>query len=113
MRAIRDSMKVAVLIKQVPDTTAKVGIISGSVDEGAISKWSISPYDEYALESALSLQSGSGATVVAITLGPERSSKSLIDAAAVGADELLHVVHDGGEFFKYLVSVGVEGLFRV
>ena len=94
MRAIRDSMKVAVLIKQVPDTTAKVGIISGSVDEGAISKWSISPYDEYALESALSLQSGSGATVVAITLGPERSSKSLIDAAAVGADELLHVVHD-------------------
>ena len=96
MREIRDSMKVAVLIKQVPDTTAKVGITSGSVDEGAISKWSISPYDEYALESALSLQSGSGATVVAITLGPERSSKSLIDAAAVGADELLHVVHTMG-----------------
>ncbi|NDB64613.1 MAG: electron transfer flavoprotein beta subunit/FixA family protein, partial [Euryarchaeota archaeon] len=44
-------MKVAVLIKQVPDTTAKVGISNGSVDEAAISKWSISPYDEYALES--------------------------------------------------------------
>jgi len=88
-------MKVAVLIKQVPDTTAKVGISNGSVDEAAISKWSISPYDEYALESALALQSGSGATVVAITLGPERASKALVDAAAVGADELLHIVHDG------------------
>ena len=60
-------MKVAVLIKQVPDTTAKVGITSGSVDEGAISKWSISPYDEYALESALSLQSGSQGTGIIFT----------------------------------------------
>ena len=88
-------MKVAVLIKQVPDTTARISIAGGSVDEGSISKWTISPYDEYALEAALKLQSESGAKVVAITLGPQRSSKSLIDAAAVGADELIHVLYEG------------------
>ena len=48
-------MKVAVLIKQVPDTTARISIAGGSVDEGSISKWTISPYDEYALEAALKL----------------------------------------------------------
>jgi electron transfer flavoprotein beta subunit len=88
-------VKVAVLIKQVPDTTARISIAGGSVDEGSISKWTISPYDEYALEAALKLQSESGAKVVAITLGPQRSSKSLIDAAAVGADELMHVLYEG------------------
>jgi electron transfer flavoprotein beta subunit len=88
-------MKVAVLIKQVPDTTARISISGGLVDEGSISKWTISPYDEYALEAALKLQSESGAKVVAITLGPQRSSKSLIDAAAVGADELMHVLYEG------------------
>ena len=43
MREIRDSMKVAVLIKQVPDTTAKVGITSGSVDERGCSFAATSP----------------------------------------------------------------------
>ena len=42
------SVKVAVLIKQVPDTTARISS-RRSVDEGSISKWTISPYDEYAL----------------------------------------------------------------
>ena len=46
-------MGVAVLLKQVPDTTAKISISGGMVDETSITKWSISPYDEYALENAM------------------------------------------------------------
>ena len=49
-------MGVAVLLKQVPDTTAKISVSGSRVDESAITKWSISPYDEYALESAIALK---------------------------------------------------------
>ena len=87
-------MGIAVLLKQVPDTTAKISVSGGRVDESAVSKWSMSPYDEYALESALQLKEGGGGEVIAITCGPARAAKMLTDAAAVGADSLLHVLVD-------------------
>ncbi len=87
-------MSVAVLLKQVPDTTSKIGVTGGRVDESAISKWTISPYDEYALESAIGLKESGFGEVVAITCGPDRASKCLTEAAAVGADRLIHVVSD-------------------
>ena len=85
-------MTIAVLLKQVPDTTAKISVSGGRVDESAVSKWSMSPYDEYALESALQLKEAGGSEVVAITCGPARAAKMLTDAAAVGADSLLHII---------------------
>ena len=88
-------MSIGVLIKQVPDTTARIGVSGGRVDESAVSKWSMSPYDEYALESALRLKEAGGGDVVAITCGPARAAKMLTDAAAVGADSLMHVQIDG------------------
>ncbi|MBF92826.1 MAG: electron transfer flavoprotein subunit beta [Euryarchaeota archaeon] len=87
-------MTVAVLLKQVPDTTAKVSVSDGKIDEGSISKWSISPYDEYALESAIQLKESGFGEVVAITCGPGRSSKALTEAAAVGADNLVHIHYE-------------------
>ena len=81
---------IAVLLKQVPDTTAKIVVSGGRVDEGAVNKWSMSPYDEYALEAALEM----GDSVTVITCGPDRARKMLTDAAAVGASELLHVQVD-------------------
>jgi electron transfer flavoprotein beta subunit len=84
-------MTVAVLVKQVPDTTAKISISGDRVDETAISKWSISPYDEYALEAALQLKDSGMGDLVAITCGPPRTTKALTEAAAVGVDSLIHV----------------------
>ncbi len=81
---------IAVLLKQVPDTNAKIVVNGGRVDEGAVNKWSMSPYDEYALEAALTL----GGSITAITCGPDRAKKMLTDAAAVGASELMHIVVD-------------------
>ncbi len=60
-------MGVAVLLKQVPDTTAKISISEDRVDEASITKWSISPYDEYALENAIKLKESGFGDVVAIT----------------------------------------------
>ena len=48
-------MKIAVLLKQVPDTTAKIAVSGDRVDHASVAKWSTSPYDEYALEYALQL----------------------------------------------------------
>ena len=81
---------IAVLLKQVPDTNAKIVVNGGRVDESAVNKWSMSPFDEYALEAAL----GQGGSITAITCGPERAKKMLTDAAAVGATDLMHIVVD-------------------
>tara|TARA_B100000900_G_scaffold415873_1_gene447632 strand:+ start:7215 stop:7970 length:756 start_codon:yes stop_codon:yes gene_type:complete len=90
-------MNITVLLKQVPDTTAKITISNGKVDENAIGKWSMSPYDEYALESGLQLKEKSGGNLIAITCGPERTKKMLTDAAAVGADTLVHISDEAVE----------------
>ena len=87
-------MKIAVLIKQVPDTTAKISVSGDRVNESAVSKWSISPYDEYALEFALQLKESGSGELVAITCGPARASKALTEAAAVGVDSLIHILVD-------------------
>jgi electron transfer flavoprotein beta subunit len=88
-------MNIAVLLKQVPDTTAKIMISGDEVDESSVSKWSMSPYDEYALESGLQMKDTNGGALIAITCGPERSKKMLTDAAAVGADTLVHISNEG------------------
>ena len=72
-RVDRDNMTIAVLLKQVPDTTAKIAVSDGRVDQDSVSKWSTSPYDEYALEYALQLKESGGGDLVAITCGPSRS----------------------------------------
>ena len=100
-------MDIAVLIKYVPDTTAKISINGDRVDESSVSKWSISPFDEYALEAALAMKESSGAKVTAITCGPTRSEKGLRDAAAVGADALVHIIIDD---LVALDSTKIQGL---
>ena len=98
-------MGVAVLLKQVPDTTANISISGGRVDETSITKWSISPYDEYALENAIQLKESGFGDVVAITCGPARAAKCLTEAAAVGADRLIHILTDSA-----LDSIQVQSL---
>jgi len=102
-------MAIAVLLKQVPDTTSKISFGGNSVDLDSVTKWSISPYDEYALESALRLKDEGLGDIVAITCGPARSSKVLTDAAAVGVDSLIHIhveesIYDSRNVQKLLSS---------
>ena len=55
-------MKIAVCLKRVPDTTAKIviGADRTSIDEAGI-KFIPNPYDEFALEAALALKEKAGA----------------------------------------------------
>ena len=82
-------MRFLVCIKQVPDSTVrvKVGSDGRSVASEGIT-WSISPYDEYAIELALERKDADPGTIVSVvTVGPARSREALRQALAMGCDD--------------------------
>lgn len=84
-------VNIAVLVKQVPDTNAKIVVQGGNrVDLSGV-KMVISPYDEFAIENALLHQEAQGGTVTAITVGDGSAEKILKDAKAIGVDELIRI----------------------
>ena len=92
-------MKFAVCIKQVPSTETRIHISSrtGLVDTSEV-EWVISPYDEYAIETAMRLKEKlDGSTVDIYTLGPERARTALKTALSMGADNAFHVRDDATE----------------
>ena len=82
-------MRFLVCLKQVPDSTVKVkvgGDGKSIATEGVT--WSISPYDEYAIELALERKDADASTVVSVvTVGPARSRDALRQALAMGCDD--------------------------
>jgi electron transfer flavoprotein beta subunit len=85
--------EIAVLVKRVPDTNARIVISDGRVDLSAV-KWVMSPYDEYALESAMMHKEAKGGSVVAVTLGAADCDKVLKDAKAIGVDRIVRIWDD-------------------
>lgn len=83
-------VEIVVLVKQVPDTNAKIEVENGLVDLSMV-KWVTSPYDEYAIEAALRHKEAQGGKVTALTLGPDRSEKALKDAKALGVDDIARI----------------------
>jgi electron transfer flavoprotein beta subunit len=81
-------MKIVVCIKRVPDTEARIRIgADGSAIDVAGVKFVISPYDEFALETALRMKDAQSDTeVVAVTVGESASAEQLRSALAMGAD---------------------------
>ena len=81
-------MKIAVCLKRVPDTTAKIviGATRTAIDEAGV-KFVPNPYDEFALEAAIALkeQAGAGETTV-IAVGTDASQETLRTALAMGID---------------------------
>ena len=81
-------MRIAVCLKRVPDTTARIVIAADgkSIDETGV-KFVVNPYDEYALEEALKLKETAGAgETVAICLGGDAAQETLRTALAMGVD---------------------------
>jgi electron transfer flavoprotein beta subunit len=90
-------VEIAVLLKQVPDTNARITVAGDRVDENSITSWVTSPYDEFALEAAIQHKEAAGGSITAITLGPPRADKTLKDAAALGVENLVRIWQDGWE----------------
>ena len=90
-------MKIGVLVKQVPDTESKIRVNGdgSGIEEGDI-KWIVSPYDEFAIEEALTLKASAGAEeVVVFSLGQARTVEAARTALAMGADRAVILDDEG------------------
>src|SRR3972149_4654473 len=90
----RPSMKILVMVKQVPDTATqvKIGADPKAIDTAGIT-WIVSPYDEYAVEEGLRIKEKRGqGEVVAVSLGPDRVKETLRSCLAMGCDRAIHLL---------------------
>ena len=88
-------MRIAVCIKQVPDTEARLRVAKDGlwIDEEDL-PFVINESDEYALEEGLRLAEASAGEVVVFSLGPERVRAAVRKALAVGAARAVHLKDD-------------------
>ncbi len=85
-------MKIAVCMKQTPDTEATIKISGDGqgIDEQNI-KWIMNPYDEYAVEVGLRLKEKFGGEAWVVTMGQDRVVESMRTALAMGCDKGVHL----------------------
>ncbi|MCX5818917.1 MAG: electron transfer flavoprotein subunit beta/FixA family protein [Deltaproteobacteria bacterium] len=97
-------MQIYVCVKHVPDTAANIRPLGGTDFDETI-KFIMNPYDEYALEQALQIRkSGSGAKVIAVTVGKAAAASTLRTALAMGADRAILVRTDA--YFTDAIETG-------
>lgn len=81
-------MKIAVCIKRVPDTEARIKVAGDgrSIDESGV-KFVMNPYDEFAVEEALKRKEAAGdGEVVVLSVGSDTAQETIRTALAMGAD---------------------------
>ena len=89
-------MKLAVLVKEVPEASARTRIDPGTLRLDRSGPAALNPFDAHALEEALRVKERTGeGEVVAIMMAPARGAESLRKALAIGADRAVHVADDG------------------
>ncbi len=99
-------MKIAVLVKQTPDTETKIKPTAdgNSIETDGI-KYILSPYDEFAVEEAIKSKEKVGdGEVTVISVGPERATEALRTALAMGADKAIRIDDEGAELDSLLTA---------
>ena len=94
-------MKIAVLMKRVPDTASVFRISSDNKSvETAGLKFVMSPYDEHAMEEAIKTkEAGKASEVIVVTMGAEGSQETIRTALAMGADRAVFIKEDNVRAF--------------
>ena len=88
-------MKIAVCVKQVPDTWAEKSLrAEDSTLDRASADGVLNELDEYAVEEALQIAEAHGGEVTVVSMGPERAAETVRKALSMGADAGIHVVDD-------------------
>ena len=87
-------MKIAVLVKEVPDAavTKRIDPSTGRMDRSG--EKNLNPYDTHAIEAAMQVKEGGAVEVdeiVAVTMGPESAVRALHKAVSLGADRSVHL----------------------
>lgn len=88
-------MKIAVCVKAVPDTEAKIAIAADklNIDLSGV-RFITSPYDEFALEEALRLKEKLSGETTVFSLGGNEATDVLRDSLARGIDNAVHLKDD-------------------
>ncbi len=102
-------MKIAVLLKQVPDTETKIVIKAdkSGIDEAGV-KFVINPYDEFAIEEAIQ----KGTDTVVIAMGTDRVVESLRTALAMGIARAIHIDTQGQVFDAFQTATVFEKVLK-
>lgn len=88
-------MKIAVAVKEVPDTTAEKRLSPDTFTLDRSVELILNPFDEFAVEAAMKLkEAGDDVTVTVVTVGPASASNSMRKALAMGADGAVIVTDD-------------------
>lgn len=91
-------MKVAVLVKQTPDTAELPKVAAADVRSGDVkATMVINPWDEYAAEEAILLADRFNADTVAITMGKPEAIEAVRHALAMGINEAVLIDGSGME----------------
>jgi len=89
-------LNIVVCIKRVPDTETRIRIEGTDIDPSGV-KFVMSPYDEFAVESALRTKEALGAgEVTVLTVGDDASQETLRAGLAMGADRAVLLQADVG-----------------
>jgi electron transfer flavoprotein beta subunit len=105
-------VKIAVLIKRVPDMDLRFKIASNgtSVDESGL-KFDISDFDGYAVEAALQTKEKqadpAASEVVVISLGPDVVQETLRKAMSLGADRAVQLKCDTPVHDSYAIATAL------
>ena len=85
-------MNILCLIKQVPDTEAKLKVKPDvkDIDREGINMV-MNPFDEFAVEEAIRQKEKKGGAVVVITLGAKKAEETVRTALAMGADRAVRL----------------------
>jgi electron transfer flavoprotein beta subunit len=88
-------MKIAVLVKHVPDAAAErtFSETDHTTDRAGVDGL-LSELDEYAVEEALTIAEAAEDEVVVLTMGPEQAAEALRKALQMGATSAVHVCDD-------------------
>lgn len=92
-------MKIAVLVKQIPDTDSSILINDSKSDivhDGL--KFILNPFDEFAVEEAIQIcEKSPGSKSTVITVGDSASEDILRTAIAMGVEEAIRIDNSSGE----------------
>ncbi len=111
-------MNIAVLIKQVPDSTeVKINPETGTLIRAGVPSI-LNPYDHFALEAALELKRKHNFKVTVVSMGPPQAKAVVQLALALGADEgvlLSDMAFAGSDTWAtaYALAKGIKKIGKV
>ncbi len=105
-------MKIAVIIKQVPDTETKANLGPNGLENAGV-KFILNPYDEFAVEEAIKTRDKFKGEVFVVSLGPDRVVEALRTALAMGCDNAIQVQLTDDDYKKCDSYVIAKGLAEV